>query len=59
MLSPSGPLALEALENFKLLNTFGNFEALWCGIVKEMFLWDSLTLSPEVLESKTLLPTDL
>jgi hypothetical protein len=50
---------LKVLENFKLLNTLGNFEALWCGIVKEMFLWDSLTLSPEVLESKTLLPTDL
>ena len=59
MLSLSGPLALEALENFKLLNTLGNFEALWCVIVTEMFLWDSLTLSPEVLESKTLLPTDL
>ena len=31
MLSLSGPLALEALENFKLLSTLGNFEALWCG----------------------------
>ena len=59
MLSLSGPLALEALENFRLLNTLGNFEALWCGNVTVMFLWDSLTLSPEVLESKTLLPTDL
>ena len=59
MLSPSGPLALEALENFKTFEHPLEFEALWCGIVIEMFLWDSLTLSPEVLESKTHLPTDL
>ena len=59
MISPSGPLALIPLRNFKPLNTLGNFEALWCGIVKEMFLCDSLTLSPEVLESKTLLSYSL